>query len=208
MADPQATDSAPKIIGVVGGIASGKSYVSGLFAALGAVCVDADRIGHQVLTLPEIIDELSHIFGDTVLGPEGQLDRRQIGKLVFGSDPQSSQRLKALEQIVHPKIRQLVEHQVTIARQRVPPPKAILIDAPLLLEAGWGDLCDWILFVDSPAEHRRKRAMERGWTAEHFAERENSQMAISEKRARATHLILNGNNDDVPQQVLALWHQL
>jgi dephospho-CoA kinase len=198
----------PIVIGIVGGIASGKSHVSGLFESLGAICVHADQLGHQVLEQPEVITALRRLFGDSVVNAAAELDREQIGRLVFGDTPESRKRRQALEQVVHPRIRQLVEQRIATIKQLPVPPKAILLDAPLLIEAGWANSCDWILFIDSPEELRRERALARGWTSEHFADREASQMKISEKRAWATHLIHNGTNDDVPKQVQELWKSL
>ncbi len=183
------------VVGLVGGIASGKSTVSRVFAELGAGLIDADKIGHEVLNRPLIARRLRQIFGEQVLASDGSVDRKQLGKLVFGSDGQARARLAQLEEIVHPVIQAHAVRMLSQFKQADPPPPAVVIDAPLLLEAGWAPMCDIIVFIDTPEEIRRERAVQRGWTSDHFAERERLQLSLDEKKAQATH-VLNGNTDE------------
>ncbi len=198
----------PVVIGLVGGIASGKSYVAGLLQARGALRIDADRIGHQVLQLPEVRKRLTDLWGSSVLSSSGELDREQVAKIVFGNSAEAIEQRSKLEAIVHPRIRSAAFERIAAARAQPTPPLAIIIDAPLLLEAGWEPMCDLILFVDAPLEERVIRAATRGWTAEQLADREASQLTLNEKRKRATHILDNSRLGNIALQVNHLWEQL
>lgn len=177
------------VIGLVGGIASGKSNVAAMFGSLGAAVIDADQLGHDVLLQPEVAKKLAERFGDFVLDEAGNIDRNALAKLVFGDNAESARRLKQLEEVLHPLIFAEATCQLKRWLVQLPSPTAIIIDAPLLLEAGWASLCDLVLFVDTPDPIRLQRAKQRGWTSEHFAFREQHQMSLDSKRRAATHII-------------------
>jgi dephospho-CoA kinase len=195
----------PVILGVVGGIASGKSYLCKLLATHGGEVIDADRLGHYVLLLDEIKEKLVNAFGTAILGVDGTIDRRRLAELVFGDPHTADDRRNRLEQIVHPPIRLMAEERIEQLRSQEVRPKAIILDAPLLLEAHWDQLCDAVIFVDVEEKVRQKRALERGWTLEQFTDRERSQMSLAEKRARSTHVIDNNPGADVAGQIRSLW---
>ena len=208
------TDSAPTrlirpvIIGLVGGVASGKSYVAELLENLGALRIDADRLGHEVLLVKEVREHLARIWGPSILTDRGEVDRSQVSKLVFGNSMNAVACRRQLEAIVHPRIRSLALDRMAAVRALSEVPLAIVIDAPLLIEAGWESLCDFILFVDSPLEDRVQRATARGWTETHFADRENSQIPLDEKRSRATHFLDNRRQATMAEQVNHFWMEL
>lgn len=191
------TDTEQKtfVVGLVGGIASGKSKIAAMFASLGAAVIDADRLGHDILKLPLIARQLAQQFGPTILDDSGAINRRELGKLVFGTAPEAAQRLKQLEEVLHPQIHAEAVHELKRLLVSIPRPSAIVIDAPLLLEAKWAPLCDLILFVDTPLEIRRERAAQRGWSAEHFDAREQTQCSLDTKRRSATHIV-DGTTDE------------
>ncbi len=205
---PTSKFARPVIIGLVGGVASGKSYVGELLVTHGAQRIDADRIGHQVLQSAEVLQLLTNLWGPSVLNASGEIDRAQVGKLVFGDSVEATAQRRRLEAIVHPRIRNLAQARIAAARDLLSPPLAIVIDAPLLLEAGWESFCDLILFIETPLEERLARAMQRGWTAGHFADREASQLPLDEKRKRATHILDNSQHANIALQVTHLWQQL
>jgi dephospho-CoA kinase len=198
----------PVVIGLVGGVASGKSYVGELLASQGALRIDADRLGHEVLKQAEVCEQLASLWGDGIFSPPGEVDRKKLAALVFGDSESATRNRRLLESIVHPRIRQLAEQQIASARAGTNVLTAIVVDAPLLLEAGWEPLCDLILFVDAPAEVRLQRALGRGWTQQSFQDREASQLSLSEKRSRATHIIDNGPDANVSGQIDRLWKEL
>jgi dephospho-CoA kinase len=177
------------VIGLVGGIGSGKSHLAKLLAKRGAEIIDADRLGHAVLARPDIAQRVGETFGPSVLDSQGSVVRSQLAKMLFGADSDSKRRLSQLEAILHPEIHELVEQRLRQIGGSPSASKLVVIDAPLLLEAGWADLCDAILFVDTPLAIRRQRCLERGWSLKHFTEREQSQLSLDEKRQRATQSV-------------------
>ena len=198
----------PVIIGLVGGVASGKSYVAELLENLGALRIDADRLGHEVLLVKEVREHLARIWGPSILTDRGEVDRSQVSKLVFGNSMHAVAGRRQLEAIVHPRIRSLALDRMAAVRALPEVPLAIVIDAPLLIEAGWESLCDFILFIDSPLEDRVQRATARGWTETQFADRENSQIPLDEKRSRATHFLDNRRQATMAEQVNHFWMEL
>ena len=193
-----------RIIGLVGGIASGKSTVAAELAALGATVLDADAAAHHALERPAVKGALVERWGEGILDSSGQVDRNAVARRVFSSATEQNTELEFLEGLLHPLVRRQFESELArLAESRVP---AVVIDAPLLLEAGWEDLCDSVIFVDSPAEVRTQRGTSRNWSAADFARREASQMPIEEKRRRATDLIPNrGSREELRQAVGTFW---
>jgi dephospho-CoA kinase len=187
----------PLVIGVVGGIASGKSQVTRLLGEMNATIISADEIAHRVLREPDVIDSLVKLFGNSILienGPrqDGSLgiDRKKVAAMVFGNSAEAQGNRKQLEAIVHPRIRQIAKSELE-ALKRDAKVRLIILDAPLLIEGGWLPYCDRVIFVDSPDALRKQRAMERGWTAQEWHDRESAQLSLSEKRSHATDVLVN-----------------
>jgi dephospho-CoA kinase len=192
----------PLVLGITGGIASGKSQVTEILASHGALVIDADRIGHQVLEDHAVQTLLVRQFGQSVLSQETKsVDRKRVAELVFGDTPQAIQRRRALEAITHPPIRARIRQQLDEAL-RSATLRWIVLDIPLLLESGWDKSCDAVWFVDAPQDIRLQRVLVRGWTREHFLAREASQWSVDRKRSRATHVISNsGSLEELDKQV-------
>src|SRR3954470_21331181 len=150
------------ILGLVGGIASGKSVVANVLRDMGAMVLDADKAGHAVLREPDVIAELRKRWGDRILDAKGQVSRREVAKIVFAAGNEADR--KFLEQLTHPRIEAALKQELEAARTSPDPPPVIAIDAALLFEAGWDKLCDKILFVDAPRDLRLERAVSRGWS--------------------------------------------
>jgi dephospho-CoA kinase len=196
-----------KIIGLVGGVASGKSAVAAALARCGAVTFDADKIGHLVLDEPDVRDELVARWGKEILGPHGRVSRPAVAAKVFGDGADAMSDREFLEQTLHPRIRQRIETAITQLPDE--PISAVVIDAPLLIESGWNDVCDVIAFVDAPRDQRLERALSRGWTPEEFTRRELSQMPIEQKQRWADHVIENaGTLDELEVEVARFWDSL
>ncbi len=192
-----------KTIGVIGGIASGKSAVAGLLAKRGAVVLDADRFAHVALASAEVLTQLVERFGSSVRNADGSPNRRAIAERVFAGADASANR-EFLESLIHPRVREQVE--VELKNLRDVGTTVVVLDVPLLIEAGWRDLCDWVIFVAAPKEVRQARAAERGWSAAEFAQREAAQLPISKKQAAANATVENsGDFEQLDQQVAALW---
>ncbi|MGD9635566.1 MAG: dephospho-CoA kinase [Pirellulales bacterium] len=196
-----------KTIGLVGGVASGKSLVAQMFVELGAGLLDADRAGHEVLSGdPAVREPLLAYFGPDVLATDGTFDRAAIANRVFGEGETAAANLKFLESVLHPRIgRLLAERQAAFAAAGQ---IAVILDAPLLLEANWNGLCDVVVFVDADPAVRLARALARGWTADEFARREAAQWPVERKRVAADVVIANnGDVDSLRKSVCDVWHK-
>jgi len=194
----------PLVIGLLGGIAAGKTAVAGMFAQLGARVVSADAIAHAVLHEPAIRDRIVARWGDAVLGAAGQIDPKALARRVFGH----AEELAALEAITHPAILARMREQAAAA-QASAHMVAVVLDAPLLLEAELDPLCDLLVFVDCPREVRAARvAAERGWDAEELDRREAHQQPLDAKRQRA-HCVVSGDRslETTFQQVQQVWQE-
>lgn len=195
-------------IGLVGGVASGKSAVADAFSKLGAGVLDGDRIGHEVLGLSSVREKLVARWGDMILDGE-KIDRSVLAKLVFDeTNKAAAKNLKFLESVTHPEIGRKLSQRVEKMRELTRFPVCI-IDAAVMIKAGWDELCDEIIFVDSPEALRRKRAELRGMSAKQFDSREAMQTPISEKKKKAGIVI---DNSGPPQstfiQVEEVWQSL
>jgi dephospho-CoA kinase len=182
------------VIGLVGGVGSGKSEVARLIAARGGVLVDADRIGHQLLREPGVEGEVRACWGDAVFGPDGEVDRARLADEVFSQPAESGRGIEALNRIVHPELIRRVRRAVEEVRREGRAPW-VVVDAALLLEWGLESLCDVVVFVEAPAQERRRRLREgRGWSARELARRERRQLPLKEKRARSGYVLPNGGS--------------
>ncbi len=196
-----------QVIGLLGGVASGKSTISRLLAAAGAGVLDADRAGHEALRLPEVEQVARNRWGEAVFGVDGGLDRSQLARIVFAPPPDGPQERRFLEQLTHPEIGRIIRRQAeALAEESCP---VAVLDAPLLLEAGWDRLCSTLVFVDVPRDLRLARALRRGWTSSEFEAREQAQLPVETKRARADLILENaGDMEEARKQVTRLWLSL
>ena len=196
-----------RVIGLLGGVASGKSLVARQLAALGAGVLDADRAGHEVLRLPQVEAAARGRWGAAPFGPDGHIDRARLSRIVFAEPPGGPRERQYLEQLTHPEIGRLLQQQAA-ALEAAGTPLAVL-DAPLILEAGWDTLCERFVFVDAPRAARLARALGRGWSEEDFAVREGVQESLDLKRSRADVMIDNsGSPQRTNAQVEHFWHSL
>lgn len=180
------------VIGVIGGIGSGKSVVAAELTRHGGVLIRGDQLGHEALRQPEVKDQLIARWGQQVLDADGDIDRKRVAAIVFAD----SHERKALEAIVHPYIGRRIREDIDAARQR-PEVRLIVLDAAILLEAGWHGVCEHLLFVDSPRDIRMARLnQQRGWSVHEVEEREKAQMPLAEKRRRADAVIDNRTGPD------------
>lgn len=194
-----------KVIGLTGGIASGKSTVSRVLKKQGAKIIDADIIARDIVQpgCPALA-EIEEAFGKEALLPDGGLDRAYLGKKVF----QNKSLRNVLNCITHPKIReQIIEELKKIERES---PEAIaVVDAPLLIEAGLFDMVDEVWLVALPEEMQVIRLMNRDELSQEEAKRRiGSQMSLAEKQKYAKHIIdTSGSIDDTVKQVVKLWKE-
>jgi dephospho-CoA kinase len=188
-----------KTIGLVGGVASGKSLVAQLFVELGAGLLDADHTGHEVLAHdPEVQQAIFDRWGSKVVDADGSLNRRAIAACVFSAGDAAKHDRQFLENLLHPRIGAiLAEKKSQYAAAGTP---AAVLDAPLLLEANWGPLCDVIVMVEADRNTRLTRAQQRGWDAAEFARREASQWP-------AETLANTGSIEELREAVREIWNR-
>ena len=183
------TSNRPVVLGLAGGVAAGKSVVAEMLRALGAVVVDADRLGHAVLEEEDVKKRLRDRWGDRVFDADERVNRRRLGAIVF-ADEESRRFLNGL---VHPRIRERMRESVKAAA--ADGAELIVLDAALLFESGLERWCDATVFVDAPRDVRRRRARgERGWTPDEVDRREAAQTPPDEKRRQATYILDNSGD--------------
>lgn len=148
------------VVGLIGGIGSGKSQVAAAFARHGARIIAGDQLGQAALRDPDIRARVASRWGKGIMDESGEIDRRRLAAIVF-ADP--AQR-KALEAITHPWIRQRIRSEIEEIHSdpRVP---FIVLDAAVMLEAGWNEVCDRLIYIEAPRAMRLERvARQRGWS--------------------------------------------
>lgn len=202
--DSRKADTQP-VVGIIGAIGSGKSAVANAFERLGLRLIDADRIAHEVLRDASVKSEIEDRFGARVIGADGEVDRGKLGAIVF--EPAGD--LASLEAIVHPRVRVEIERLLASARSDDGVP-GVVLDAPLLLEAGLDRLCDYIVLVEVDEDRRRQRVAEnRGWTAEELKRREEFQKDLNEKIKVADYKMDNNHSiRTLGSRVEAIWSEI
>ena len=206
-ADARARRRAPdaRVVGLTGGIASGKSTVSRMFQQLGARVVDADKIARRVVEPGRAAHrDIVRTFGRQVLKPDGTLDRKRLGAQVF-ADPA---KLKQLNRITHPRIARAARREINKYRKSGAP--LVVYDAALLVEKGWHRKLDGLVVVSVPEKVQMQRLMQRdGLSATQARQRIRSQLPLSAKVKVADHVIDNsGSLDNTRSQVRRLWDRL
>ncbi len=189
------------VIGLIGGMGSGKSRVADEFARRGAYVISGDALGHEGLRQPEVRGQVVARWGPDILGPDGEIDRRRVAAIVFVRPDER----KALESLLHPWIEKRVQEEIQNA-EKVPSCRLIVLDAAVLLEAGWDGVCDRLVFVQAPEDVRRRRlAEQRGWSTKEVTARESAQLSLTEKASRAHDVLDNsGSLEQLATQVEAL----
>lgn len=186
------------LLGIVGGIGSGKSYIASLFAKHGALVIDADRLGHQAYEDDWIKTKVMKYWGPPVFLHDGTVDRKKLGQLIF-SDPDEKVRLEAL---VFPFIEQGINAKLNLAAKQSEVKLAVL-DAAILLETGWSKACTAVIFVEADEAIRQKRVAQRGWDGQEIARREATQWPLEKKKSLCQHVITN-NGDEVLTERLVI----
>jgi len=183
-------DNPKKIIGILGGIGSGKSSVSAEFARLGCGVIDADAIASDLLEQQNIQSELINAFGEKISSETGEIDRNKLGEEVFKSE----KNVKLANSIFHPPILRQAEKLIDKYSQ-AKEIKAIVLDMPLLMEVGWQNKCDKLIFVDSTEENREIRAANKDpKNKKNLKNREKFQNSLDKKKQIAHYIINNNSN--------------
>ena len=186
------------VVGLTGGIGSGKSLAAQFFSQLGALVIDADQLARSVIERgSEGFDEVLLRFGDTVL-KNGDIDRVALGQIIF-ENPQAK---KDLEEIIHPRIRAEFEEAVASLN----PGQIMVYEIPLLVETNAADRFDFVITVESDAELRKQRLRARGMFHSDIEKRMASQATEKQRRAIADCVLTNdGSEDELLRQVENVW---
>lgn len=191
------------IIGLTGGIASGKSTVAQALGDRGAYIIDADKLGHTAyLAGSGAFDQVVAAFGSDVVAADGEIDRRKLGGKVFGNEAA----LKQLTDIVWPAIRAMAEKEIANA-QRAAPERIVVLEAAVLIEADWLDLADqiWVTVVE-PAVAIERACARDNLSADAVQTRLDAQLSNDERRSYADHVIDNSSDQaHLLAQVESLW---
>lgn len=194
-----------RLIGLTGGIGSGKSTVSRMLADHGALIVDADRITHELQQRGRPVwESIFETFGWSVLRPDGQIDRKRLGRRVFGDALQR----QVLNQLVHPAVQAEIRRQVAGAANQGFP--AVILDVPLLIEGGLYKIVDQVWVVYATPEQQACRICRRdGVSPETAVSRIAAQMPLEQKLRYANHVIDNqGSPEELGEVVRALWQSV
>jgi len=188
--DARETLPTKPLIGLAGGIGSGKTTVASMLKELGAAVISSDALNREVLETPEVRRAIGQWWG--VLHTDGSVDRAALRR-VISSDPEARRRL---EQLTHPLV---AERRLALTAQYAADPqtRAIVWDSPLLFEVGLADACDAVIFVEADESVRRERvARERGWSPEELRRLEETQKPLDFKRASADYRVVNNSDRD------------
>ena len=190
------------VIGLTGGIGSGKSEVSRMLKELGATVIDADRVGHEAYrpyteSWKDLVDE----FGRDILLPNGEIDRKKLGARVFSS-PQELARLNA---IVHPRMYTMMEERLEALRRQGT--EVVVMEAAVLIEAGWTPLVDEVWVTTAPEDVAVQRIRQRnGMPGEEVRQRIRSQLSSEERAKQAAVVIENsGGMEELRERVREAW---
>jgi len=186
------------IIGILGGVGSGKSTVAAEFAKLGCKVIDADEIAHELIERKAVKGKIVGLFSKAVIDSEGKIDRKKLADIVFAD----GDKLSSLNRIIHPPVLRRAEELIK-QYNRQNQVKAIVLDMPLLMEVGWIRRCDRLIFVNCRRQLRVERAKKIGISDENqFKIRENFQISLDSKVNSADNMIDNNSGfSDLVRQV-------
>ena len=194
----------PTTLGIVGGVASGKSFVTAEFVAQGAAKFDADAEVGVLYENPVVLEKIRRRW-PTVATCDDRLNRQELARIVFAPDEKGSEELAALNALVHPMLFEKFEQKL----EQLHESEFVVIDAPLLIEVGWQKFVDYIIFVETSYETRLKRAVERGWTLEELARRESRQLPLDFKKGLSDFIIKSSPDDlEVSTQVASVLSEI
>jgi len=197
---------AKQVIGLIGGIGSGKSLVAAELARHGGIVISGDKLGHEALRDPDIKAGVIKRWGNGIRDADGNIDRRRLGRIVFAD----AKERQALEKLAFPYIERRIGQELIDKAKSNPQAAFIVLDAAVMLEAGWNRFCDWLVYVKAPRAIRLRRLVEqRGLDEKEVAARENAQWPEAEKEKRADFVLDNsGSPEELTQQVNELLEKL
>ncbi len=193
-----------KVIGITGGIASGKSTIAKMLESLGASVINADEICHRLVNTKSMSQKIINRWGDHIQDKYGRIERDKLGEIVFSDRKEIS----TLNKMIHPEAIKRIKNRITKLRNQSTT-VAIVLDAALLAESDLIDICDITLFVDTRKNTCKARVKNsRKWPSGEITKREKFQSSLREKREVADIVISNNQHQaDTLKQVKDFWHQ-
>ena len=193
-----------KVIGITGGIASGKSTIAKMLELLGASVINADEICHRLINTKSISQKIINRWGDHIQDKYGRIERHKLGKIVFANKKE----LSALNKMIHPEAIKRIKNRITKLRNQSTT-VAIVLDAALLVESDLIDICDITLFVDTRKNTCKARVKNsRKWPTGEITKREKFQSSLRKKKKIADIVICNNRyQTDTLKQVKDFWQQ-
>ena len=194
-----------KVIGLTGGIATGKSTVSGILSKLGAEIIDADKVGHGIyLPNTDAWKDIIETFGEDLLQADKTINRKKLGEIVFSN----KEAVNKLNRIVHPRMYQNFEQTIDAFKKKNDNKGVIVLDAAILIEANWLPLVDEVWLVVADGDTIIERLCAKGFTKEHAQSRIASQLSDDERKKHADVIIENtGSVSDVEKRVNEAWKE-
>ena len=197
------------VIGVTGGVGTGKSTVADLFHAFGAAVLDADAIAHELMEPTGLVwRKIVQAFGEEVLNRDGTINRARLASIVFSD----RKRRRELEAIVHPQVLRRITQALRRLRSLEAPRRvrAVVLDIPLLVETGTQRMVDVLVVVTAPPKIQRERLQrQHGWSDEEVSRRVAAQWGVSAKAALADYVVDNGDGRGATRtQVKRIWNRL
>ena len=191
----------PMVVGLTGSIGGGKSTAAGMLRALGCLVIDSDAEAKAALDRPEVRSTLVAWWGESILDAAGKVDRKAVAAIVFAKREERER----LERLVHPLVRKsrvgLIAGAAAVGAGGA---SMVVVDVPLLYEAGVDAECDAVIYVDAPREARLERVKSRGWDEAELSRREAAQWPVADKKRRADERIENaGTVEDLRHAVTA-----
>lgn len=190
------------IVGIAGGIGSGKSTVAIIFKNLGAEIIDADKLCHQLLKTSVIKDKIINNWPDAVKDDLVEISRTKLAKIAFSK----KENIEWLNKLLHPVVTKKIKKEISVIKKKKK--NVVIIDAALLIESKLSSLCNIVVFVDTKMSLRKKRCKEvRNWSKDEIRRREEFQIPTKVKKRGAQFIINNDNSkNDTIEQVHNIWN--
>lgn len=193
-----------KVIGLTGNMATGKTVVAAYLTSLGAMHIDADKIAHELVEQPDVIEKIVNQFGIVIIDSKGRIDRRKLGDIVFTD----RDKMNTLEGLLHPLIREKIEEQLLQYDHK--DIQIVVVSAAILIEAGWTSFADEIWLLHAPNNVLISRAVARdGLSEEQVIKRLTFQNSF-EKNKKYAQVVINtsGDFEKIKPSILQAYHQL
>ena len=194
------------VLGIVGGIGSGKSYTTAEFVAQGAERYDADQEAKRLYEDPSILEKVIS-FWPSVVDSSAGIDFQALAKIVFAPTAEGRKELERLNRLIRPRL--FENFSLWLSQKEEEGKEFVVLDAPLLFEAGWETFVDFVVFVDASEKTRLRRVAQRGWQPDELKKRESRQLDAVVKKKKADFIVSAEQDDShMAEQVAGILHEI